>query len=123
MNPPPVEPGVKLRRPLSSATLDEDDDFGPTKNDLKLSNGSETTKSHSSSSWLSGMFQCKPPSCSFGDDDFNYTIMLGSSPSTKIEKDENSQAITCEAQTQTEEIYLVPMNVPPQKAGCACIIS
>lgn len=121
MNPPPIEPGVKLRRPLSSATLDEEDDF-TMKSDLKLNSSNETTKSHPSSSWLSGMFQCKPPSCSFGDDDFNYTIMLGSSPSTKIETEENV-TLTCEAQTQTEEIYLVPISVPPQREGCTCILS
>jgi hypothetical protein len=80
MNPPPNAPGVKLRRPLSSVTLDENDDF--TNKSIrdpkrKNENGEETTSSSSSSSgWLSSMFQCKPPTCSFGDDDFNYTIMI-----------------------------------------------
>ena len=126
MNPPPVAPGVKLRRPLSSATIDENDDF--TEKTIKDSkrkneNGEEVTSS-SSSGWLSSMFQCKPPTCSFGDDDFNYTIMIGSSPSTKLQLENESVEVTkvsCDVQTQTEDIFLEPLSSPPR--GCGCVIN
>jgi hypothetical protein len=130
MNPPPNAPGVKLRRPLSSVTLDENDDF--TNKSIrdpkrKNENGEETTSSSSSSSgWLSSMFQCKPPTCSFGDDDFNYTIMIGSSPSTKLQQLENESVevikVSCDVQTQTEEIFLEPIS-SPSRAGCGCVIN
>jgi len=125
MNPPPVPHGTKLRRPLSSATLDEDDDFTNHHSDTRTKNekGDDST-SHSGSGWLSSMFQCKPPNCSFGDDDFNYTIMMGSSPSLKMrEEDEVVEVIKVsrDVQTQTEEIFLEPL--PHQvKAGCSCSV-
>lgn len=124
MNPPPLPEGVKLRRPLSSATLDENDGF-INHNDKKTKNekGDDSTSS-SPSGWLSSMFQCKPPSCSFGDEDFNYTIMMGSSPSTKLrEEDEIVDVIkvACDVQTQTEEIFLEPLT-SSQKGGCGCLI-